>query len=167
MVLLVIIAAHYYLYLQNEKLLSDIEGLDRACEQKLSVIAQTYQEQIKKHSEQLKNGPDVDESSKVKVKSKLDNLVSRGHLVRAINHKYEFLLQTAQLDEKEKNQLLRFLVKRERLSGVTFQSLVETDDAAREEFVSEMAEIENKIEELLRDPVDYKRYTYLKNRSLI
>jgi hypothetical protein len=156
----------YYLYHLNNKLTRELEGADRACQQELNTIAYKYQKQKSRISAQIPYPPNMDELSRVKVKSKIDNLASHGHLIRAVNHKYEFLLRSAQLKEQEKKRLLHLLVKREKLSSVTFQSFVEAGDAAREEIVTKLAVAESNIKDLLVDPIDYDRYEYLKNRTV-
>jgi hypothetical protein len=87
-------------------------------------------------------------------------------LFNAVSHKYEFLLHTSKLSIQEKNKLIKFLIEREKLSAVTFESLAGTNDEDRANFASRLTSIEDGIKEILIDPVDYQRYEYLKNRSL-
>jgi hypothetical protein len=87
-------------------------------------------------------------------------------LLGAVSHKYEFLLHTAKLPENDKKELINFLIEREKLNSVTFQSLAETNDEERANFASKLTSIEESIKDILIDQVDYQRYEYLKDRRL-
>jgi CRISPR/Cas system CSM-associated protein Csm4 (group 5 of RAMP superfamily) len=159
-------AANIYIYQQNKDLLKKIEYADGACMRKVVAAEQRYKKQINELSEQLENQPDMVVLKEVGVQSNLDDMASYGHLFRAVSNKYEFLLQTVKLSTKNKKELMNHLIDREKLSGVTFRSLVEIDDEERVNFVTRLASAEDSIKEILRDPVDYERYEYLKDRTL-
>jgi len=91
-------------------------------------------------------------------------MVSYGHQVRAISNKYEFLLKTAQIEASDKKRLGRLLLEREKLAQQVNNA--SASQPAPEKMQEQLASIEQRIENLLTDPIDYSRYEYLKERNL-
>ncbi|MGD9170507.1 MAG: hypothetical protein PVI97_10680 [Candidatus Thiodiazotropha sp.] len=161
-----ILSANIYIYLQKHLLLKEIDKADNECARELAATEQQYLKQINKLSLQLDVQYDAVDINKTQIKSNLDDIVSYGHLLGAVSHKYEFLLHTAKLPENDKKELINFLIEREKLNSVTFQSLAETNDEERANFASKLTSIEESIKNILIDQVDYQRYEYLKDRRL-
>jgi hypothetical protein len=166
MIIVFIVTANIYAYRQNERSSKEIENLEKACMLEHAELKRQYEKRINTLSMELKDLPDKAEMRQESIKSNLDNMASFGHMIRAVRHKYEFLLHSVQLSSNEKKQLLHLLTEREKLNGVTFQSLVETSEVERMGFLSRLASAEDNIKKLLNDPIDYDRYMYLKDRSL-
>jgi uncharacterized membrane protein len=161
-----ILAANIYIYLEKYQIQKEIDKADNACTRELAAKEQQYLKLIDELSLQLKDQSNIDDIKNTQIKNNLDKIVSYGHLFGAVSHKYEFLLHTVKLSTNEKKELINFLIEREKLSAVTFQSLAETNDEERANFASRLTSIEKSIKDILIDPVDYQRYEYLKNRSL-
>lgn len=158
--------ANVYIYLQNLQILKGIDKADNACEQDLAATEQGYLKQINELSLQLNDQSNSGVTKNAHISSNLDRTASYGHLFGAVSHKYEFLLHTVKLSIDDKQELLSYLIEREKLSAVTLKSLVATNEKERENFALRLKSTEESIKVILRDPVDYQRYEYLKNRSL-
>jgi archaellum component FlaF (FlaF/FlaG flagellin family) len=166
LIIVISFAADIYLYQKNQNLLKAIDNADKICTREIVAIGQRHKKQTDESLMIRRDQTDMEELSHGSVKSSLDKMVSYGHLLRAVSNKYEFLLESVQISASDKKQLLQNLIEREKLNGVTFQSLVETDDAERADYASRLDSAEDHIKELLKDPVDYNRYQYLKDKSL-
>jgi hypothetical protein len=153
----------YLLILQTSK---EINKADRACARDQTNTEQRYLKQIRALSLKLEDQSNLGKVKNAHIKSNLDKMVSYSHMFGAVSQKYEFLLHTVKLSIKDKNELLNFLIEREKLSSVTFQSLAETSDEERAGFASKLTSIEDSIKEILIDPIDYQRYEYLRKQSL-
>ncbi|SMF11821.1 hypothetical protein SAMN02745866_00747 [Alteromonadaceae bacterium Bs31] len=95
----------------------------------------------------------------------LEKLVSHRHKVQAVNHKYEFLLLSAQVDESERKLLKRLLVKREQLADAIYQAEMQ-GTAGFAQLEEQLYEVEDQIELVLSDPLDYERYHEFKEQQL-
>ncbi|MBL4827373.1 MAG: hypothetical protein JKY66_06620 [Spongiibacteraceae bacterium] len=174
-----------YLYEQNRDLSRDITASAGWCESHVAALERQYLQQhatvvseIEQHRKMLRNVAQKDggeqekkiEENPEKEKVQFNKLVSRGHQMRAIGHKYEFLLQSARVNADEKKRLQGLLMERERLvNTIEQQALSEQSTRAvndNESLQSAFSEVEEQIHALLSDPVDYGRYQYLKQKLL-
>jgi hypothetical protein len=163
----VIVILNGYLYLQNRSLEKAIARDDQACSQQLALIKNEYETKLNTQITELDELQKIDKKPAKRVNApRLDEMASFGHQVRAIRHKYEFLLETAKITTEDKKLLNQLLVKRERLNGMVGQLDLESVDAYMQDLTYKLAGIEEYIKDLLNDPVDYRRYSYLKERSL-
>jgi D-arabinose 1-dehydrogenase-like Zn-dependent alcohol dehydrogenase len=162
----VIIVLNGYLYLQNRSLAKDIARGDKACAQQLSAIKNEYEKIINSQNAELDQLHITNRKSENRINiTRLDEMASYGHQVRAIWHKYEFLLETANLTIEDKKLLSQFLVKREKLNEMVTLTNLGDFDAPMQELTYQLEDIEEYIKDLLKDPVDYRRYNYLKERN--
>lgn len=154
-----------YFYFQNQNLQAQLLAASEHCKQQTADLQTRYQHKIDTLLTRLPADNEVRRTVTATIEQKpaLDNLVSYGHKVRAVTHKYEFILETAQIDEGDKKRLRRLLLEREQLAGQLEQ---QQSDADSSELEAKLASVEKNIEDLLKDPVDYTRYEYLKQRSL-
>jgi hypothetical protein len=163
----VIVILSGYLYLQNRSLEKKLVKEDKACSQQLAVLKKEYEKRINTQIAELDELQVIDRRSEKRVNaSRLDGMASYGHQVRAIRNKYEFLLETANITTDDKKLLDQLLVKREKLNGMVSQLDLDSVDAYMQDLTYKLVGIEEYIKDLLKDPVDYRRYSYLKERSL-
>lgn len=160
----------FFLHQQNRELERTFAADVAQCEQEIALLESRYQEKIDalRQTLPLQLQP-ASVTTTPEKKTYLTKLVSHGHRVRAVVHKYEFLLETAQLDNAEKKRLRRLLLKREQLANSLdliadgYQSGGGEDSSTLQK---QMTKVENDIQAMLGDPVDYSRYEFLRQRSL-
>lgn len=167
-VALVLAAASFYLHKQNQALSQSIATNASQCERRLAMLQEKYQHRSATVVSQVKTSlPQAKEQTvpdELTPPVNLENLVSYGHRVQAVTNKYEFLLVTAQVDEADRTVLRRLLVQRERLANAL--AFAEQEGSADSSMRSKLADVENQIQIVLSDPLDYERYEFLRERSL-
>ncbi|WP_185235290.1 hypothetical protein [Teredinibacter franksiae] len=105
------------------------------------------------------------EKEDIKPAIDIEQLASYSHRVQAVSHKYEFLLLTAQLDADDKKLLRRLLVRRERLENTVILAEQNGSDIITE-LEYQLYEVEDQLQILIADPLDYQRYNFLRNKQL-
>lgn len=161
--------AAFYLHQQNQALGQNLAAEQQQCEQDIAQLEQTYRKKIDALKQTLPaQFQPASVSEPVETKTDLTKLVSYGHRVKAVVHKYEFLLETAQLSNGDKKSLRRLLLKREQLVNALGlldegHQLAGTDSVALQK---QLAAVEENIQVLLTDSLDYSRYEFLRERSL-
>lgn len=167
-VALVLAAASFYLHKQNQALNHSIATNATQCERRLAMLQEKYQHRSAAVvSQAITSLPQVKEQNVPEEQTppvNLENLVSYGHRVQAITNKYEFLLVTAQVDEADRTVLRRLLVQRERLANAL--AFAEQEGSADSAMRNKLEDVENQIQVVLNDPLDYERYEFLRERSL-
>lgn len=162
-----------FVYAQNLKLERELAFSSEHCELRASALEDRYQSKIE-HLQQGLPATGVD-SHAAKVdsgtkKTDFNNLVSYGHRVQALTHKYEFLLESVQLEPTDKKMLRSLLMKREELDNTLVQNHKNTmgdiENIQSTQLEIKLNDIERQIENLLRDPLDYSRYQFLKEKNI-
>jgi phage host-nuclease inhibitor protein Gam len=165
--IITIISLNVYLYLENKSITREITRADQACAEAVAILEKQYEEKINKLIDDLAGLPKgVNTVERGDGDISLDKMVSYGHQFRAVSHKYEFLLESAQITVAEKKRLSRLLVEREKLHGIVVKPEMKAVDKEKEEFVNRLTNVEENIKDLLKDPTDYERYNQLKAGSL-
>lgn len=161
--------AAVYLHQQNQALGQNLAAKTEQCEQDIAQLERTYRKKIDALKQTLPAQLQTAAVSEpVEPKADLTKLVSYGHRVKAVVHKYEFLLETAQLDTADKKNLRRLLLKREQLAN-TLDLIDEghqVSDTDSSTLQKQLAGIEDDIQVILTNSLDYSRYEFLRERSL-
>lgn len=163
--------ANLYFYDTNASLRQAISAAGKTCNQRVTELRESMktqsvpqtQERVAKVENRSRN---IQAASTAPLPDvNLANMVSYKHRVQAVTNKYDFLLETAQLQDTGKQRLRRLLTQRENLANQiafaehdTEADLINLDDA--------LYKVEDQIYLLLKDPIDYERYQYLKQRDL-
>jgi len=167
-IIAVSISSGVYFHKQNNTLENEIADSKSQCAQELVELEQGLNAKLNELAAKLPEQHELRASIPANLeKPKIERLVSYGHKVRAISNKYEFLLTTVEIDEADKKVLSRLLLEREKLAA-QIDELALNENVAEDstKFEKQLAEVETRIENLLKDPVDYTRYQYLRERSL-
>lgn len=162
-------AGNVYLYSQNGKLEREIALAARQCEQKVAELETRYREEIDDLRRHVLAYYKQDSESKPVTQPRFDQLVSHGHRVRAVEQKYDFLLETAMIGKAEKKELLRLLMERERLANLIDIAQNEpglAGDNDPQQLQTDLGNVESQIQVVLQDPLDYQRYEVLRQRKL-
>ena len=167
------------IYLANANLSELVVSEKAACEARIEQLTIDYKAEINDLRDYLLaqyNRSPAEQAKKEK--PKFTKFVSRGHRVRAIGEKYEFIIETALVSDAERETFKRLLYERERAFDLVnqYQELLADKDIDPEQipeldlelqkYQEELANYEAKIQILLQDPVDYQRYMYLREREL-
>lgn len=168
LILLLVIASlgsSTFFYFQTRALEKSVHASKALCELKASQLEKNYQAKIDELLAEVPQQRVIRKTITKKLeRPPLEEMVSYGHQVRAISNKYEFLLKTAQIEASDKKRLGRLLLEREKLAQQVNNA--STSQPAPEKMQEQLASIEQRIENLLTDPIDYSRYEYLKERNL-
>lgn len=156
-----------FFYLQNQTLQKQILTAEQSCKQHTAELQANYKTKIDALLARLPADSELHRTVTVELEAtpKIEKLVSYGHKVRAVIHKYEFILDTAQIEESDKKRLRRVLTERETLAAQLEQAAGDPS-ANTGELETRLAKAEDEIANLLKDPMDYTRYEYLRERSL-
>ncbi len=158
-----------FLHQQNRGLEDALSADTATCQQGVALLESQYREKIDALRQTL---PEQFQPASVTTspgtKTDLTKLVSHGHRIRAVTHKYEFLLETAQLDNREKKNLRRLLLKREQLANALdlMADGYSMEGADSSKLREQLATVEDNIRTTLQNTVDYSRYEFLKEREL-
>lgn len=166
-IILVLIGADIYLHRLNQALQQDIDADAQQCQRRLAMLEDSYKNRpVEKVRAAISQSPDnqpaVTPPEKPEVN--LEKLVSHGHRVQAVTNKYEFLLESAQIDAADKKLLRKLLLQREKLTNAIM--LAEQNATDSGEMVIQLYDVEDQIQLVLTDPLDYDRYEFLKERHL-
>lgn len=169
---LVLSVASIYFYKQNQSLSASIATNNEQCERRLAMLQEKYQNRptalVAQAKQSLPQQPQINAEQTADEQDvptvKLENLVSYGHRVQAVTNKYEFLLVSAQVDDADRDLLRRLLVQRERLANEI--AFAEQEGAVDSSLEDKLFDVEDQIQLVLNDPLDYERYEFLKERSL-
>lgn len=159
----------FYLHQQNQGIGQNLAAETAQCEQGIAQLEKAYRKKIDALKQTLPAQlQTVSVSEPAEQKTDLTKLVSYGHRVKAVVHKYEFLLETAQLDNTDKKNLRRLLLKREQLANALdlFDEGHQVSDTDRSTLRKQLAGIEDDIQVILTNSLDYSRYKFLRERSL-
>jgi len=145
----------------------EILSANQQCESWLTQLQAQYAVQPARIVKAATTPRTITEPEKEDIKPAIDieQLASYSHRVQAVSHKYEFLLLTAQLDADDKKLLRRLLVRRERLENTVI--LAEQNGSGNiTELEDQLYEVEDQLQVLIADPLDYQRYDFLRNKQL-
>lgn len=166
---LVLAAGVINFYFKNAALAREIAANNERCEQQITAKSDEYRMEI----DDLRNflmsyyNYSQPEKTEKKPKPRFNQFLSYSHRVKAVQSKYEFILQTALISDTEKIRLSKVLTDRERVASLIEQQKENADDAAGlAELEKELDEIEAEIHLILNDEVDYIRYLTLRERHL-
>ena len=161
--------AAFYLHQQNQGFGQNLAAETKQCKQDIALLEKTYREKIDALKQTL---PAQFQTAAVTIpaepKTDLTKLVSYRHRVKAVVHKYEFLLETAQLNNADKKNLRRLLLKREQMANALDliaegRQMADTDSSTLQK---KLAGIEDDIQVILVNSLDYSRYEFLRERNL-
>lgn len=166
----ILFGANTYFYLKNRALKEDIASFEQLCQNWLAkltkkadetppipVKARTIEIPQKSNSKIAKEL--LDEATDI------EQLVSHSHQMQAVYRKYEFLILSAQIDEQERGRLKKLLLKREKLTR-KIASKEENNAQDTGKLENQLNEIENQIELVLSDPLDFERYRLIRQENL-
>jgi hypothetical protein len=162
-------AGNVYLYSRNGELDREIGLTVKQCEQKVAELEAGYREEIDDLRNYVLAYYKKDSESQPAARPRFDQLVSQGHRVRAIEQKYDFLLETAMIGKVEKKELLKLLMERERLANLINIAQGGAEAAGGDnprQLQTDLDNVESQIQVLLQDPLDYQRYEVLRQRKL-
>ncbi|MBX2858876.1 MAG: hypothetical protein KTR17_09455 [Cellvibrionaceae bacterium] len=172
--LMILVAANFFIRKENLALRLDIADKKNLCDQWLQKLA-LKQQNTPPSTTQARQTPTVKQAqTSASPSPEVENpppetdielLASHSHRMQAVNHKYEFIILTAQIDDDEKERLKKLLLLRERLS----RQLVVAEQQEQPnlpEIEDKLYNIEDEIELVLNDPLDYYRYELIKQRPL-
>lgn len=162
-------AGNVYLYSRNGELDREIGLTVKQCEQKVAELEAGYREEIDDLRNYVLAYYKKDSESQSVARPRFDQLVSQGHRVRAIEQKYDFLLETAMIGKVEKKELLKLLMERERLANLINIAQDGAEAAGGDDprqLQTDLDNVESRIQVLLQDPLDYQRYEVLRQRKL-
>jgi type VI protein secretion system component VasK len=154
-----------FLYRQNEALGEAIRSNAAQCEQQVADLKSKYQAEIddlrRDLFEQYSNNPET--AAQIE-KPRFNKLISHQHRAQAIQHKYDFLFNSALIDNAEKKKLRRLLFERERLAEL-INTQTESGSGADSALQADLDTVEAQIHVLLQDPLDYDHYEMLRQRD--
>ena len=165
----------FYLYKSNSALQSEIAASEDDCKRQIAELEDRFNAKINAlqrqvpGKQQLHNiAAEMPAEEPEKQPVRYDKLVSYSHQVEAVVHKYEFLLGSAMINDTEKRTLRRLLMERERL--VNAINLASNGNVAGKadpgQLTTELEDVEQQIQVVLMDPLDYQRYQFLSERAL-
>lgn len=171
--LMLLFVVNFFIHKNNLALQQDIADKHSLCEEWLQKLALKQQNNPPLIASPKSQAPVSDENN-TPPSTDLDNqplendieaLVSHSHRMQAVNHKYEFIILTAQIESDEKERLKKLLLLRERLA----RQLVVAEEQEQPnlpDIEDKLYNIEDEIELVLNDPLDYYRYELIKQRPL-
>lgn len=160
--------AAIFLNQQNQVLTQNLTAEKDQCQQDIAQLKKSYRRKINALKQSLPaQFQPATAGESAKAETDMTKLVSYRHRVKAVVHKYEFLLETAQLNNTDKKNLRRLLLKREQLANalglIDEGHQLDTDSPALQK---QLAGVEENIQVILADSLDYSRYEFLRERSL-
>jgi len=168
-----LLGVNFYFYTNNQSLVSAISNKQEQCDEWLAKLSQKNK---KKTEVEIENETITKKPSPVELndfeevyepETDLETLVSHTHRLQAVSNKYEFLLLTAQVEQSERKRLKSLLLSRERLtSALVVAEQEEKSGQQIGDIESKLYKIEDQIELVLNDPLDYHRYELIKQRQL-
>jgi len=170
---LALLGINFYIHSNNKSLAIAISDEQNLCNEWLAKLSQKNKQtplveiESKTQTNQLASTQQNKVEEFIQPETDLDTLVSHTHRLQAVYHKYEFLLLTAQIEKNEKNRLKRLLLNRERLTNALVVAEQEEKSGQQiGEIEDKLYNIEDQIELVLNDPLDYHRYELIKQRQL-
>ena len=156
-----------HLYTENNALAEQIVANSDSCKQEVSRLKTQYQAEIDDLRNYLLRQYNFQTTGKTE-KPKFNKLLSNRHRVQALDSKYEFLLNSALVDEQGMKQLKRLLFEWERVNSAIKDTEVNNEDGSIDisKLQSELAEIDSKLHILLQDDLDYEHFLMLRERDL-
>ena len=167
----------FHLHNRNLVLEGEIAASEEDCKRQVAELENSFnakinalQQRLPQQQRQVTVATKADEPEPEQEQEpvRYDKLVSYGHQVQAVVHKYEFLLGSAMINDTEKHRLRRLLMERERLVNAinlanNGSPKVNADPGQLE---TDLEDVEQQIQVVLIDPLDYQRYQFLSERAL-
>jgi len=171
--LLCLAGVNIYFYSNNHSLQKDLISKKAICHEWLSKLAKkninnaVVEVENKTQTKFVASNPNKMDEVSPTPETDIERLASHTHRMQAVNHKYEFLILSAQIEKSEKKILKRLLLQRERLSNQLVVAEQEEQNGIELGAIEDrLYNVEDQIELVLNDPLDYHRYELIKQRQL-
>ena len=168
--LVILAGANVFIHAKNRSLQQDITRQENQCDTWLEKLA--LREPLKPRVEtrtqtiKLPAAKPANPFEDIPEETDIEQLVSHSHRMQAVFHKYEFLILSAQIEADEKELLKKLLLRRERLSNQLVVAEQGEQVGNIDDIEDKLYNIEDQIELVLHDPLDYHRYELIKQSQL-